>query len=63
MEQHQLDREVGPTDLDADDRATLEGLVSEFCRHFARDEAEILAGRFTKLSPPSLCPYGRLYAY
>jgi glutamate synthase domain-containing protein 3 len=63
VEKHQLGCEVGVTDLNADDRATLEGLVSEFCRHFGRDEKDILAGRFTKLSPLSLRPYGRLYAY
>jgi glutamate synthase domain-containing protein 3 len=63
VEEHQLGREVGVADLDADDRATLEGLVSEFCHHFDRDEREILAGRFVKLFPLYLRPYGRLYAY
>jgi glutamate synthase domain-containing protein 3 len=63
VEEHQLGREVGVADLDADDCATLEGLVSEFCRHFDRDEGEILAGRFVKLFPLYLRPYGRLYAY
>ena len=63
VEEHQLGREVGVADLDGDDRATLEGLVGEFCRHFGRDEGEILAGRFVKLWPLSLRPYGRLYAY
>ncbi len=63
VEEHQLGREVGVADLDADDRAALEGLVSEFCRHFGRDEGEILAGQFVKLFPLYLRPYGRLYAY
>jgi len=63
VEEHQLGREVGVSDLNVDDRATLEGLVSEFCRHFGRDKAEILAGRFVKLFPLYLRPYGSLYAY
>jgi glutamate synthase domain-containing protein 3 len=63
VETHQLGREVGVADLDADDRATLEGLVSEFCRHFGQDEKAILGGQFTKLFPLYLRPYGRLYTY
>jgi glutamate synthase domain-containing protein 3 len=63
VEEHQLGREVGVADLNADDRTTLENLVSEFCRHFGRDEKGILAGRFVKLFPLYLRPYGRLYAY
>jgi glutamate synthase domain-containing protein 3 len=63
VEEHQLGREVGVADLDTDDRATLEALVGEFCRHFSRDQEEILAGRFVKLFPMSLRPYGRLYSY
>jgi glutamate synthase domain-containing protein 3 len=63
VEEHQLGREVGVTDLNADDRATLEGLVSEFCSHFGRDKTETLAGRFVKLSPLFLRPYGSLYTY
>jgi glutamate synthase domain-containing protein 3 len=63
VEEHQLGREVGVAELDAGDQATLEGLVKEFCRHFDRDEADILRGQFVKLFPLSLRPYGRLYAY
>ena len=63
VEQHQLGREVGVADLNDDDRATLENLVGEFCRHFGRDEEEILAAQFVKLFPLYLRPYGRLYAY
>jgi glutamate synthase domain-containing protein 3 len=62
FEQHQLGREVGVADLDDDDRATLEGLVGEYCRHFDRDESDILGGEFKKLFPLYLRPYGRLYS-
>ena len=63
VELHQQGRKVDATDLDADDRATLEGLVSGFCRHFNRDGRKILAGWFTELPPLPLRPYVGLYAY
>ena len=63
VEKHQLGREVGVAELGDDDRATLEGLVREFCGHFGRDESEALSGSFTKLFPLYLRPYGRLYTY
>jgi glutamate synthase domain-containing protein 3 len=63
VEAHQLGREVGVAELDANDRVTLEGLVREFCQHFDRDETEALEGQFTKLFPLYLRPYGRLYTY
>ena len=63
VDEHQLGREVGVAELDADDRATLEELVGEYCHHFAGDEGGILAGQFVKLFPLSLRPYGRLYSY
>ncbi len=62
VEPHQLGKEVGVADLDAGDRAILEELVRDFCRHFGRDENEILAGEFQKLYPLYLRPYGELYA-
>ena len=61
VEDYQLGREVGVAEVDIDDRATLEELVIEFCRHFDRDERAILGGRFTKLFPLHLRPYGKLY--
>ncbi len=62
VEEHRLGREVGVAELDAEDRATLEELVGEFCRHFGRDADAILGGQFKKLFPLSLRPYGRLYS-
>ncbi len=63
VEQQQLGREVGVAELDDDDRATLEGLVREFCHHFGHNERQILDAEFVKLFPLYLRPYGRLYAY
>ncbi len=62
VEAHQLGKEVGVTELDAHDRATLEALVHEFCDHFGGDTEAILAGEFFKLFPLYLRPYGRLYS-
>jgi glutamate synthase domain-containing protein 3 len=62
VESYQLGPEVGVAELDADDRATLGELVSEFCRHFDHDESAILGGEFKKLFPLYLRPYGRLYS-
>lgn len=63
VKQHQLGREVGVVELDEQDEARLKPLVGEFANHFGYDADEILSGRFIKLVPLSLRPYGRLYAY
>ena len=60
---HQLGREVGVSDLDDGDRAVLEELVGRYASYFERDADEILAGRFQKLFPLYLRPYGKLYTY
>jgi len=37
--------------------------VTQFAGHFGFNAEEILAGRFVKLFPLYLRPYGRLYTY
>lgn len=63
VDEHQLGREVGVSQPDAEDQALLEQLVGEFGRRFDLDPQELLSGPFLKLTPRSLRPYGRLYAY
>ncbi len=63
IEEHQLGREVGVAEPDEKDRALLRELITAFAAHFGRDADEILAGRFLKLWPLRLRPYGTLYAY
>jgi glutamate synthase domain-containing protein 3 len=63
IEEHHLGREVGVAEPDEADRALLRELVTEFAAHFRSDAEEILAGRFLKLWPLRLRPYGTLYAY
>lgn len=59
----QLGKEVGVSELDEDDWGIVRPLVEEYATHFSRDARAILSGRFIKLRPQSLRPYGRLYAY
>ncbi len=63
VEPHQLGKEVGVRKLEEGDWALLRPLIAEYAAHFDRDTAAILSGRFVKLLPLSLRPYGRLYAY
>lgn len=63
VEDYQLGREVGVSDLDENDRAVLGGLIEEYGAYFDRDMKGISADSFIKLFPRYLRPYGRLYAY
>jgi glutamate synthase domain-containing protein 3 len=63
VDEHQLGKEVGIAELDENDRCILRQYVTEFADHSGYDAGEILAGRFIKLFPRWLRPYGRLYAY
>jgi glutamate synthase domain-containing protein 3 len=63
IEQHQLGQEVGIAELDDNDRAVLKEHVTEFARRTGYEADKILAGRFIKLFPRWLRPYGRLYCY
>lgn len=60
---HQLGREVGVETPSAAERARIEELVTDFCRHTGCEVAEALGSPFTKLFPYSHRPYGKLYAY
>ena len=59
----QLGKEVGMAELDENDRLNLEKYVGEFASHFGCEVKGMLNGKFTKLFPLYLRPYGRLYAY
>lgn len=63
INEHQLGKEVGMSKLTRKDRAVLRDLVAQFAAHFDLDAEEILTGRFVKLLPLYLRPYGRLYTY
>jgi glutamate synthase domain-containing protein 3 len=63
VEQYQLGREVGVTQLSEKDYQILHDNVSEFASHFNLEPDKIMEHQFIKLFPRWLRPYGRLYAY
>jgi glutamate synthase domain-containing protein 3 len=63
VKDYQLGKEVGVTDLTEKDHASLDRYVREYSAHFDCDVDTILKGKFIKLFPLYLRPYGRLYAY
>ena len=56
-------KEVGVMLPDEKDLATLRKFVSEYAAYFQRDVDAIMKGKFIKLFPKFLRPYGALYAY
>jgi glutamate synthase domain-containing protein 3 len=63
VDSYQLGKEVGVAELDDKDHSVLRRLVGEFANHFSCEPAAILEGKFIKLYPRWLRPYGRLYTY
>jgi glutamate synthase domain-containing protein 3 len=63
VEEFQLGKEVGVTELDENDHSVLGQFVGEFAAHFGYGAKAILGHKFIKLFPRWLRPYGRLYAY
>ncbi len=63
VDSYQLGKEVGVAELDDKDHSVLRCFVGEFANHFSYEPAEILEGKFIKLYPRWLRPYGRLYTY
>jgi glutamate synthase domain-containing protein 3 len=59
----QLGKEVGVDEVGEADYITLNRYLVEFAAEFGYDADKILEGRFIKLYPRWLRPYGRLYAY
>jgi glutamate synthase domain-containing protein 3 len=59
----QLGKEIGVSELDDNDFINLEKYVGEFAAHFSCNAQDILKHKFIKLFPLYLRPYGRLYAY
>jgi glutamate synthase domain-containing protein 3 len=63
IQDYQLGKEVGVTDLTEKDFDTLGEYVAEFADRFDYNAGDILNNKFIKLYPRWLRPYGRLYAY
>jgi glutamate synthase domain-containing protein 3 len=60
---YQLGKEVGVAEPDKDDLRVIRRFVGEFAGHFGYATETLLDGKFKKLYPRWLRPYGRLYAY
>jgi glutamate synthase domain-containing protein 3 len=63
VEDYQLGKEVGVSELEEKDYQVLRQYVGEFAAYFGYEAEQILERRFMKLYPRWLRPYGRLYAY
>ncbi len=62
-QEHQLGKEVRVFSLDDEDRARLEGYLSEYCEDMEMDLEHVLSGDFIKLNPYTHRPYGKMYVY
>ncbi|MFA5367633.1 MAG: hypothetical protein WC333_07135 [Dehalococcoidia bacterium] len=63
VEDYQLGKEVGVSELSEPDHAVLRPLLADFAAYFDMNVDDISKGGFIKLYPKWLRPYGRLYAY
>ena len=63
VEDFQLGKEVGVTELEEKDYQILSQYIGEFADHFGYRAKDILQHKYIKLYPRWLRPYGRLYAY
>ena len=63
VEKWQLGREVGMAPLTGGDWERLSGLLDAFCTEFGLKPGGFKPSEFVRLTPVSLRPYGRLYAY
>lgn len=62
-EVNHVGEEVEVTKLEESDYRLLKTLVDEFVGYYGLDAEKILEGKFSKLTPVSSRPYGKLYAY
>jgi glutamate synthase domain-containing protein 3 len=62
VEEWEVGKEVGIFAADETDMKTLRPIVEEWCRAFGDDVEDVMSKPFTKLTPTSHRPYGKLYA-
>jgi glutamate synthase domain-containing protein 3 len=61
VDESRLAKEVSVFELDDNDRAELEGYVTDYCNDFGLDADEVLKEGFVKVGPRSKRPYGNMY--
>ncbi len=62
VESWQCGKEVGVTEATEEDMATLTPVLAKYCEALGMDLSEVLVQPFTKLTPFSHRPYGKMYA-
>ena len=60
---YQLGKEVSVVEIQDSDYKLLKKYIYEFAKWFELDPEEILKGKFIKLLPLALRPYGKIYCY
>ncbi|MFC2075789.1 hypothetical protein ACFLT7_01775 [candidate division KSB1 bacterium] len=63
VEDYQLGREVGVSEVTDEDREKINPHLIDYCNEFDLDADTIINHSFVKLSPVSARPYGRIYVY
>ncbi len=63
IDDYQVGLEVEVTEVDRKDRKELRALLIPYCREFNLNINKIMDAYFSRLSPVSSRPYGKLYAY
>jgi glutamate synthase domain-containing protein 3 len=63
IESYRLGKEVGVLPPDEKDIETIIKYVTEYTTYFGGEPGDIMKGKFIKLFPKYLRPYGTLYAY
>jgi glutamate synthase domain-containing protein 3 len=63
VDPNHLGKEVICLPLNEDDVKLIGGYLKEYCEYFGFDFDEVMGGKFTKLVPLSLRPYGNMYVY
>lgn len=63
VDPYNLGKEVNCLELSSEDKNMISIYLKEYCEYFGFDFKEVMSGKFTKLVPLSLRPYGNLYVY
>ncbi|MCZ7355746.1 MAG: hypothetical protein O8C66_02315 [Candidatus Methanoperedens sp.] len=63
VDPYHLGKEVNCLELNEEDLKLIGTFLKEYCEYFGFDFNEVMGGKFTKLVPLSVRPYGNLYVY
>jgi glutamate synthase domain-containing protein 3 len=63
VDEYQLGREVGVSELSDTDRERIKPHLTDYCGEFELDPETVLNRSFVRLTPVSTRPYGQIYVY